>query len=199
LEGVFKQGEVISILALSQDFGISRTPITIACQQLEYEGFLDIAHKQGVIVRPISISEIREIYEVRAEIEPYCAKRAFFRINGDDIKFLEKSYQRQEQAVSGQDALAFMREDLIFHKYIIEKAGNSLLTAFFNGIYDRLYMIGVVNDSRLQEILNEHRGIIDCLIKQDSQGYIERTERHVQSNITESCLYSAKSGSPDYI
>ena len=57
MEGVFKQGEVISILALSQDFGISRTPITIACQQLEYEGFLDIAHKQGVIVRPISISE----------------------------------------------------------------------------------------------------------------------------------------------
>lgn len=184
MEGIFKQGELISIAALSSHFEISRTPITIACQQLEYEGFLEILPKQGVIVKSVSLSEAREVYEVRAAIEPYCARKAFSNFKEEDIRFLEESYLRQEQAVFEKDSRAFMKEDLVFHQYLLSKAENARFLAILNGIYDRLYLIGVINlegASRLRESLVEHRGIIECLIQRDHDGYVEQTERHIST------------------
>lgn len=97
LYGKFKQNEVISINALSDELGISRTPITNAFQKLELEDFVTVLPKQGVFVKPITITETREIYELRAAIETFSAKRAFDMINEENIEWLKESVKKQKE------------------------------------------------------------------------------------------------------
>lgn len=182
INGELQQGSLISISAMSKKLNISRTPITNACQQLQYEGFLTIVAKQGVIVRPITINDAREVHELRAAIETYAAKCAFSNIDSNDIRYLEDCYQRQLRTVAQNDAYSFMREDLSFHKYLLSKYENSKFLSVISPLYDRTFLLGLENlkkSSRLQDSLIEHRKIIDCLINKDKEGFIENTERHI--------------------
>lgn len=125
LYGKFKQNEVISINALSDELGISRTPITNAFQKLELEDFVTVLPKQGVFVKPITITETREIYELRAAIETFSAKRAFDMINEENIEWLKESVKKQKKFLEDEDYQSFMVEDVDFHKYILEIYKNS--------------------------------------------------------------------------
>jgi DNA-binding GntR family transcriptional regulator len=92
VNGELKQGEAMSISAMAKQLDISRTPITYACQKLETDKFLTIVPKQGVIIHTITINDAKEIYELRAAIETYSAKRIFSTITKNDIDNLESSY-----------------------------------------------------------------------------------------------------------
>lgn len=111
LYGKFKQNEVISINALSDELGISRTPITNAFQKLELEDFVTVLPKQGVFVKPITITETREIYELRAAIETFSAKRAFDMINEENIEWLKESVKKQKKFLDDENYQSFMVED----------------------------------------------------------------------------------------
>ncbi|WP_306561942.1 GntR family transcriptional regulator [Megasphaera sp.] len=111
LYGKFKQNEVISINALSDELGISRTPITNAFQKLELEDFVTVLPKQGVFVKPITITETREIYELRAAIETFSAKRAFDMINEENIEWLKESVKKQKKFLEDENYQSFMVED----------------------------------------------------------------------------------------
>lgn len=108
LYGKFKQNEVISINALSDELGISRTPITNAFQKLELEDFVTVLPKQGVFVKPITITETREIYELRAAIETFSAKRAFDMINEENIEWLKESVKKQKKFLDDENYQSFM-------------------------------------------------------------------------------------------
>ena len=54
-----------------QRFGASRTPVRDALGRLEQEGLVVIQPKRGVLISPVSLRAINELFEVRQRIEPY--------------------------------------------------------------------------------------------------------------------------------
>ncbi len=185
--GELKQGEVISISAMAKKLNISRTPITYACKQLENDKFLTIVPKQGVLINTITINDAREIYELRAAIESYSAKRVFSNLTKTDINFLENSYAKQMEAVENNDVHSFMSEDHNFHKYILTRYENTQFFSIIDNLYDRAFLLGIEsskNSSRLQDSLNEHRKIIDCLINDDKNGFVEEIEKNILNGYT---------------
>lgn len=182
VNGQLKQGEVISISAMAKKLNISRTPITYACQKLENDKFLTIAPKQGVIINTITINDAREIYELRAAIESYSAKRIFPNITEKDIDYLEDSYTKQVKAVEKKDIHLFMSEDINFHKYLLAKYENSHFFSIIDNLFDRAFLLGVEsckNPVRLKESLNEHRRIIDCILNNDKNSFVEEVEKNI--------------------
>lgn len=141
--GEIKHGEVISLSAMAKKLNISRTPITYACQKLESDKFLTIIPKQGVIINSITINEAREIYELRAVIETYSAKRAFPNITEKDINYLENSYIKQLYNVEQNDIKLFMSEDINFHKYLLLKYENSHFFSIIDNLFDRAFLLGI--------------------------------------------------------
>lgn len=182
VNGELKQGEVISIVAMAKKLNISRTPVTYACQKLENDKFLTIVPKQGVVINTLTIDDAREIYELRAAIESYSAKRAFDHFTREDIDYLEKSYEKQVHAVKTNNAHLFMLEDTDFHKYLLTRYENAQFFSIVNNLFDRAFLIGLKsckNSLRLAESLEEHRRIIDCLIAKDKSGFVEEIEKNV--------------------
>lgn len=177
-----RQGEIISINSMTQILNISRTPITNACQKLEYENFLTIVPKQGVIVNSITIDDAREIYELRAAIETYSAKKAFETFTKEDIQYLKNSFNRQRQYVEEKNVHEFMKEDTDFHLFLLKKYNNTSFYSIIDNLYDRALILGRKSgqsEGRLKENLNEHRMIIQALEKGDKNAFIEAVELNI--------------------
>src|SRR4051812_36364510 len=75
LDGSFPGGALLSENELSQQLGLSRTPVRQAFVQLEAEGLLELYPKRGALVVPVAASEIEDVFEARLLVEEHCARR----------------------------------------------------------------------------------------------------------------------------
>src|SRR3954451_8810394 len=76
LDGTFPGGALLRESELSQQLGLSRTPVRQAFVQLEAEGLLELYPKRGALVVPVAASEIEDVLEARPLAEEHCARRA---------------------------------------------------------------------------------------------------------------------------
>ena len=185
LSGELKQGQAFSINAMTERLQISRTPITNACQWLEREKLLTILPKQGALVNVISIETACGIYELRAAIEAYNAKRVFHLLDQSDIALLEASIEKQKVHVAAGRIKDFMDEDSAFHRYILEKNRNEEILSTINGLYDRAYMLGITNSKNMRPArsIEEHERIMDALKQGDRQGFADAIEENILSGL----------------
>ena len=65
LNGEYKEGDSLNELKISQELGVSRTPVREALMQLELEGLVNNIPNKGATVVGISDKDIRDIYEIR--------------------------------------------------------------------------------------------------------------------------------------
>lgn len=182
LDGRLKQGQPISINAMTEILGISRTPITNACQRLEYEKFLKILPKQGVVINSLTLEDVRELYELRAAIETYSAKRAFSHIHKEDIDVLKKSLEKQKKYIQTNDVYKFMKEDTFFHKYLLGKYDNSHFFSIVNTLYDRAFIASLKSGEypeRLEQNIVEHENIVQNLVDGNKEGFVDAVEMNI--------------------
>ncbi|MEV9375813.1 GntR family transcriptional regulator, partial [Klebsiella pneumoniae] len=78
---------------LANDFGVSRTPVREALRQLQTGGLIEVLPNRGAVVRVPAPWEVREAYEVRAELEALAAARAVERISRSDVTRLRAANQ----------------------------------------------------------------------------------------------------------
>ena len=69
LRGDYPEGEPLRQDALADDLGVSRIPVREALRQLEAEGLVTFSPHRGAVVSTLSLDEIDELFELRAEIE----------------------------------------------------------------------------------------------------------------------------------
>src|SRR6476661_6070838 len=72
--GVYKPGP-IRVRPIAERFGVSATPVREALRRLEAEGLVSLRNRQ-IVVNPLSIAEMREIYTIRCELEPFALRQA---------------------------------------------------------------------------------------------------------------------------
>ena len=85
MSGEFPIGTQLRQAALAAEFKVSRTPVREALRQLQAGGLITVAPNRGAVVRVPAPWEVREAYEVRAELEGLAAERAASRISADDL------------------------------------------------------------------------------------------------------------------
>src|SRR4051794_17837943 len=71
--------------AIANELGVSRIPVREALRQLEAEGLVTFSPHRGAIVSTMSLKEIRELFELRAEIESGLLRRAIPEMTAEDF------------------------------------------------------------------------------------------------------------------
>jgi len=84
LAGTFPAGMQLRQDALAAEFGISRIPVREALVQLEAEGLVTIQPHRGAVVTELSPSEVAELFELRALIEPALLKHSAPQLTAED-------------------------------------------------------------------------------------------------------------------
>ncbi|KAA9108047.1 GntR family transcriptional regulator [Microbacterium rhizomatis] len=173
---------------LASDFGVSRTPVREALRQLQTGGLIDVVPNRGAVVRVPAPWEVREAYEVRAELEALAAARAVDRISADDLERLRVANQEMfdhpltsPDDVSGAES---RRENDVFHNTITTVSANQRLARSIDEINEtfprNVSAQLLVGDPRhREENYREHLRIIEAIAAGDAELAGREMREHV--------------------
>lgn len=129
LVGRLAAGERLKEEQLAKDLGISRTPVREALLILQAEGLIESVPNRGAIVRSYSPAELSDMYDLRALLESYAARRAAIRVTDEQIADLSQSCKRFRELRLAYDVPGLSKENLFFHFSVAEAAGTPKLVA----------------------------------------------------------------------
>ena len=182
LNGEYKEGDSLNELKISQELGVSRTPVREALMQLELEGLVNNVPNKGATVVGISDKDIRDIYEIRILIEGLAARLCAEHITEEEMKALDKIIDLQEFYLMKKDTDQIWRLDSDFHNILYDASGSRplryMLTSFHNYI-KRARDISMHAEGRAEKAVGEHRAILEAIRLHDPELAEKRTAVHI--------------------
>lgn len=85
VEGRYGPGERLVELRLAEELGLSRTPVREALRLLEAEGLVVSERNRGAMVRPLSPTEVEDLYGLRIRLESYAVELAAARATETEL------------------------------------------------------------------------------------------------------------------
>ena len=194
LDGEYAEGDSLNEIKLSQELGVSRTPVREALMQLELEGLVENIPNKGAVVVGISEKDIEDIYAIRIRIEGLASRLSAEKINEDELKALEKIVDLQEFYLTKNDVEQIWRLDSDFHKIIYDSSRSrplrSTLSSFHNYI-KRARDISVKVEGRAETSVAEHRAILEAIRSGNGALAEQLTAEHI-ANAKENLLAQNK-------
>src|SRR5580700_1871168 len=86
--GEYRPGDRLRQEMLAEHFSVSRTPVREALRLLEAKGVIIQEHRHSAVIRSPSTREVRETYQVRAELEGLAAELAAQWISDNQLEDL---------------------------------------------------------------------------------------------------------------
>ena len=127
ISGELAPGERIVELAVARKMGVSQGPVREALQRLAIEGLIVQRAHRGTVVADLSLSEMREIFDVRAVIEGHAVEQLHHQLTEQHIKALKDVLEEMRRAARQQNLNDLIDADVRFHRSIIEFSGHTLL------------------------------------------------------------------------
>jgi len=180
----FKPGEYVNELQLSEMLGIGRTPVHQAIDRLMLEGQVEVIPRKGIIVKPLSVSEILEITETRLLNECYCLRRLVDRISDTDLVALGEIIKEAKACSKRRDIEQLILLDREFHLRLARLQGNEIFEDLLRNLIERslrFWFISLNAPSHVQSVQDEHDAILAALKKRDPQAAERAMRRHIES------------------
>ncbi|MER8387042.1 GntR family transcriptional regulator [Mesorhizobium sp. M1380] len=119
--------EDLDEVALSERYGLSRTPVREIFRRLEGEGYIEIRANRGARVVPMNHSTLRHFFLVAPMIYAAIGRLAVQNFKPSQLSDLKDTQERFRKASVSSDALSMVLENNRFHEIIGEMSGNAYL------------------------------------------------------------------------
>lgn len=179
LLGELEEGEELSLTALSEQLGVSRTPVREALQMLESEKLVTLRMHKGAIVNSINERFIRNHYEMQIFIEGAATYLAT--LNGMDVtplKKLHEDFLRKGENFTKEEYVVYNRQ---FHSLIWKASENQTMIEHLEGLWSE----GLI--SRLfppREYKKQSLNIHGELIKFIEEGNADEARKLMENHAT---------------
>ncbi len=185
LSGVYKTGEIISESKLSEELGVSRTPVREAMARLENDRLIGIS-PSGTVVLGITDNDVMDMFTVKKFLEPKVAKMAAANISEEELAKLKDILDQQEFYEEKKNIEKVRNLDTQFHDIIYSACGSSIFQSILSPIHHKLMKYrkdSLTNTDRSHYSICEHMDIYNALKSRD----IEKTEEIVAKHIDAAC------------
>lgn len=169
LNGVYSKGAVISEMKLSEELGVSRTPIREAMTRLETERLIETT-STGTIVVGISDKDVKDMFQVKLHLDPLIMKMAATNISAHALEKLKENLEQQEFYNSKGNTEKLRDLDTEFHDIIYAESKSPILQYILTGIHHKLlkYRKASLDKSdRSDHSVEEHEAIYEALAARD--------------------------------
>lgn len=177
-------GDSVSDLDISKEIGMSRTPVREAILQLINSNLLERSRSK-VVVKSITISDVKEILQLREAIETISAKSVILKggLTPKEKEQLEELIEKLNNGVKNQKYEENFQNDALFHTKIIELSGNQRMIEVCDKINmqsRRLRWITILTPQRYIDTGKEHQEILACMESMDLLSTQNAISTHIQ-------------------
>lgn len=177
--------------------GVSRVPLREAFRILSLEGLVELSSHRGAAVKPLSGTELQELFGVRAAIEAFAARAAAGR--PEAAAGLATLIGRMREVVAAGDMEGYGRLAAAFHEALVEAGSNRLLAGMYAQIRFRLrrYQSAMARVPQLPETsIAEHDAIVAAIAAGDAERASALATRHLDSLVAQLPLPEAGTAEP---
>lgn len=156
---------------LSEELGVSRTPIREAMTLLEQEGFVRSSPRRGVFVVRKTKREIIDMVIVWAALESMAARMAAQRAEWEDLASLRELFRHFERDTLPEQMSEYSEANIAFHKQILRMGGCQLIVEMTDNLFIHMRAIRkvtIARDDSAQRSIEEHMAIIEALKARDA-------------------------------
>jgi DNA-binding GntR family transcriptional regulator len=161
---------------------MSRTPVREALVRLQNEHFVQLIPRHGMRVVPLSVQDLRDVYEVLTALELTAIERlARSDLDRDAIGTIEHALDAMDLAVKRNDVDAWVKADEHFHRTLFTLCGNARLTAMADALWEqghRARMTTVRLRASLETSNREHRALVGAIRRHDWHDARARHAKH---------------------
>jgi len=169
---------------LSQDLGVSRTPIREAIRDLTAEGLVDFDSYRSSVVHAPTLDEAQEVYELRLILEPIAVRRAVENITDAELARARELHEAMLATTELGDWVDLNRD---FHATLTDPADSprllSIITALRNAAAIQVAMSLRARVSQLDEANQDHGRIIGAYARRDADAAVDIEEQHLRSTL----------------
>ncbi|MHB8771374.1 MAG: GntR family transcriptional regulator [Syntrophales bacterium] len=183
LDETYSPGQALPEIPLAQRYGVKRTRIRQIFQKLERDTLVEIIPARGAFVKPISMIEFQEIFEVREALEGIAARLAARKRRDDDVERIIGEFAALKDDRSGENLERKVRLGGTLHEFILRSAANRKIIAILEPLQmqvRRIWNRGILlSPERINKAFNEHIEILKVLRAKDEATAERRMQEHI--------------------
>jgi DNA-binding GntR family transcriptional regulator len=177
-------GEPLHEVELSRQLNISRGTVREALRLLQQDGLVEVIPYRGAFVAKLSPHKVKEIYSLRALLEPYAVRLAmengsFSQADLDEMKAMVKRLGELEKS---DDYAETIETDINFHKIISQPSEHNLLLDVLGNLQSITLMF-ILNTKLYQSDMVpddvSHQAILDGILSGDPAVAEQVVRQHI--------------------
>lgn len=181
--GELGPGENLVERDLVERFGVSRTLLREALQQLHGEGLIVSVLHRGPSVATISEQDARQIYAVRALLESQAGRDFVKNATDEEIEELWAVTARLRTAEVQLDPKLQLLAKNQFYEILLTVGGNSTIADILTTLNNRVTMlrrITLAHPGRLEQTVTELEEIVESARRRDADQVAALLQAHVE-------------------
>ncbi len=172
-ENVYAGSEALKLdkRQLSEDLGVSRTPLREALARLEQEGFVRTVPRKGVYVARKTKNEILEMITVWAALEGMAARLITERATDAEIASLRRMFATFDSGQARARIDEYSDTNVRFHQALLGLSKCELINAIADNLFIHMRWIRmrtIAEDDRVSRSIIDHMNIIEALEARDT-------------------------------
>ena len=162
-------GSWIDELRISEEYGISRTPLREALKVLATEGLVTMKLRRGAYVTEVNEKDLTDVYHLLSLLEADAAGVVAAHANEAQIKVLQDLHNQLEKAVRNRERFFEINES--FHMQLMLTADNrwrDQMVADLRKVMKLNRHNSLLKAGRIEESLKEHNAIMAAITQRNS-------------------------------
>lgn len=181
LSGELAPGEPLREVALSEQFGTSRTPVREALRTLAAEGLVTLLPNRTVQVSHLDEQAASDVFTVLGALESLAARLACERMTAEQMEILSELQDDLSDYFTNKDRPRYLEANRLIHELIVEGSGNASLILAWRLLLpraERARHVSTLDHERWAAAFEEHKKIHRALLARDVRLVTALMEEH---------------------
>jgi DNA-binding GntR family transcriptional regulator len=135
LDGEIAPGQLVTIQAMADAFGVSHMPVREALKKLSAANALTVVSGRSIGIPNLNRERLTDLRNVRVEIEGFAAETAARHISGAELKHLQSECDDLKNAGRTDDVRTYLRANRAFHFAIYRAARSETLLSIIESLW----------------------------------------------------------------
>jgi DNA-binding GntR family transcriptional regulator len=177
-----RPGEEINIKEISENLGVSRSPVREALLKLEREGLAELVPQKGTFVSRINLERMREERFLRESLEEKTLEIFIDTFTESDTLRIRDILERQKRSIDALSCESFLDQDDEFHRVFFEVAGKKMcwdIIQSMSGHYRRMRLLVLRNADVPAGNYLQHAELFGLVRDRNKTGAVALLRKHL--------------------